>query len=218
MPNSHRPRRHGDGPDRVVVAGFVNPNRELGYGATKIVAGRLRARMVAVDAWVMTGQRLSHQVLANRLEMSGRCLSYQFADHNALYAFPPPELARSLTSTTASVTDWDQVAALTVPVFEALETNPGGRVLMAGLVRLHRAHPDLCDTDGYFAHALRDAIINKRPRHTLAITGLFTDGIRIAFQDWVDNGEPSLEFVAERVTHIIQGPVQQAYNALNQHN
>lgn len=218
MPNSHHPRRHGDGLDRVVVAGFVNPNRELGYGATKIVAGRLRARMVAVDAWVTTGERLSHQALADRLEMSGRCLSYQFADHNELYAFPPPELARSLTSTTATVTNWDQVAALTVCVFEALETNPRGRLLMAGLVRLHRAHPELCNTDGYFAHTLRDAISNKRPRHTLPITGLFTDGIRTAFQDWVDNGEPSLEFVAERVTHLIQGPVQQAYNALNHHN
>lgn len=218
MPNSHHPGRHGDGLDRVVVAGFVNPNCELGYGATKIVAGRLRARMVAVDAWVTTGERLSHQALADRLGMSGRCLSYQFADHNELYAFPPPELARSLTSTTATVTDWNQVAALTVCVFEALETNPRGRLLMAGLVRLHRAHPELCNTDGYFAHAVRDAISNKRPRHTLPIIGLFTDGIRTAFQDWVDNGEPSLEFVAERVTHLIQGPVQQAYNALNHHN
>ena len=127
MPNSHHPGRHGDGLDRVVVAGFVNPNCELGYGATKTVAGRLRARMVAVEVWVTTGERLSPQVLADRLEMSKRCLSYQFPDHNELYAFPPPELARSLTSTTATVTDWNQVAALTVCVFEALETNPRGR-------------------------------------------------------------------------------------------
>ncbi len=146
MTNGHHPVSPGDVADRAVVAGFVNPNLELGYGATKVLAGRLRARMVAVDAWVITGERLCHKVLADRLGISGSGLSYQFTDQNELYAFPPPELARSLSSATAPVTNWDEVAALTVPVFEALESNPQGRVLMAGLVRVHRRHPDLCNT------------------------------------------------------------------------
>ena len=38
MPNSHHPPQHADGSDRVVAAGFVNANRELGYGATKVLA------------------------------------------------------------------------------------------------------------------------------------------------------------------------------------
>lgn len=204
-------------PDDVVLSGFVTPNLELGCGAARVIAARLRTRMVAVDAWVVTGKRLSHQALAVRMGMSERCLSYRFADQSELYAFPPPELARSLTGATTGVSAWDEVAALIFPVFSALEANSGGRMLMSGLVRLHRAQPDLCESDGYFAHALREAIRTKRPRHTLAIAGLFTDGIRTAFEDWLDDGEPDLQFVAERVAHLILGPVQQAYTALSNH-
>ena len=164
---------------------------------------------------MVTGERLSPRALADCLGVSGRCLSYQFADQSGLYAFPPPELARSLSGATAGATGLDEVDALIVPLFSALESNSHGRALLAGLVRLHRAHPDLCECDGYFAHALRDAIETKVPRHTLAIVGLFTDGIRIAFEDWVDEGEPDLGFVSARVAHLIRGPVRQAFDALN---
>ena len=215
MTNSHFPVGDFVGPDWEVLAGFVSPSGDLEYGEAKLMASRLRARVVAVDAWLVSGNRLTHMGLADRLGMSGRCLSNHFASQSELYAFPPPELARSLGSATAGAIGWDEVAALTVPVFRVLESNTCGRVLMAGLVRLHRSHPDHCEHDGYFAHALRDSMGNKRPRHTMAIVGLFTDGIRTVFEDWVDDGEPNLEFVAARVAHLIQGPVQTAFDALN---
>lgn len=218
MTKSHHPVKHCNTSDLALVAGFVDPHRELGYRETEVLARHLRCRMVAVNAWVTTGERLSHKAVADQVGIAERTLSNHFVDLNALYAFPPPELATALTAATATATAWEDVAAATVPVFAALHTNPHGRTLMAGLARLHRTHPELDDTDGYFAHAMRDAISTKRPAHTLAIVGLFTDELRTAFHDWVDHGEPDLKFVAERVTHLIQGPVQHAYNALNDHH
>ena len=55
------------------------------------------------------------------------------------------------------------------------------------------------------------SITGKRERNTLAIVGLFTDGFRAALEDWVDCGEPSLTFVAERVEMLLVGPVQRAF-------
>lgn len=203
-----------DSLERTLLAGFVNPDVEMPHGERKITVARLRARMAAVDAWVSTGHRISHQALAKRLEMSERYLSYQFPAQSGLYAFPPPELALSMSGASANAIEWTDVAKTVRPVFLAMDTNLQGRGLLSGLVQLHRAHPSLAETDGYFANALRNAITGKRERNTLAIVGLFTDGFRAALEDWVDCGEPSLTFVAERVEMLLVGPVQRAFEIL----
>jgi hypothetical protein len=200
--------------DSHILSGFVDPGPGR-YLDRRVLADCLRARMAAVQVWVETGERVSQKSLAKHLLKSERWLSIHFKNHLELYALPPPELARRLSSATADVLGWTEIAERTVPVFNALDGNPYGRALFAGLVRLHRAHPDLTDCDAYFDHALQKALSTKRQRHTLAITGLFTDGIIVAFEDWVDDGEPSLRFVAERVANLIQGPVRQAFEALD---
>ncbi len=98
MTKSQQSASHNNAADRALVAGFVNPALEQGHVVTKVLASNLTARMVAVSAWVTTGERISHKILADRIGMSGRWLSYQFPDQNALYAFPPPQLACALTS------------------------------------------------------------------------------------------------------------------------
>lgn len=203
-----------DALDRALLAGFVVPGTELPFGQRKIAAGRLRARVAAVEFWASEGTQPSHRELAERAGMSDRCLSYQFPKQSELYAFPPPELARSLVGTSASSRVWSGIAVLIRPVFEALETNMQGRSLMAGLVMIHRANPDLGDTDAYFAMAMRASIRDHRHRRTLSIANLFTAGVRLAFEDWVDAGEPNLEFVADRVGRFLVGPVNDAYEAL----
>lgn len=200
--------------DRALLAGFVVPGTELPFGQRKIAAGRLRARVAAVEFWVAKRSPPSHQELAERIGISDRCLSYQFPKQSELYAFPPPELARSLVGASASSRVWSEIALLTRPVFDALETNRAGRSLMAGLVVIHRANPDLGDTDAYFAMAMRASIRDHRHRRTLSIANLFTAGVRMAFEDWVDAGEPNLEFVADRVGRFLVGPVHEAYEAL----
>ncbi len=210
----------GSGPDsfdeldRALLAGFVVPGTELPFVQRKIAAGRVRARVAAVEFWVVEGSQPLHQELAERIGMSDRCLSYQFTKQSELYAFPPPELARSLVGASASSRVWSEIALLIRPVFDALETNKAGRSLMAGLVMIHRANPDLGDTDAFFAMAIRASIRDHRHRRTLSIANLFTAGVRLAFEDWVDADEPSLEFVADRVGRFLVGPVQAAYEAL----
>ena len=210
----------GSGPDsfdelgRALLAGFMVPGTELPFGQRKIAAGRLRARVAAVEFLVSEGTQPSHNELAERIGMSDRCLSYQFPRRSELYAFPPPELARSLVGASASSRVWSEISLLIRPVFEALETNKAGRSLMAGLVMIHRANPDLGDTDAYFAIAMRTSIRDHRHRRTLSIANLFTAGVRMAFEDWVDAGEPNLEYVADRVGRFLVGPVHDAYEAL----
>lgn len=203
-------------PPGSVLAGFVGPRVTLPHGQRKIAAARLRARMMAVDTWLGSGKRPSSHTLAELLSTSERWLSYQFQNQSALYAFPPPELALSMSAASVGGIEWTEIARLVGPIFVALDTNHQGRMLLSGLVRLHRLHPELTDMDGYFAHALRDAISGKRQRCTLAITGLFTDGFRNALEDWVDLGEPSLLFVSGCVEHLLVGPVQRAFEALSE--
>jgi hypothetical protein len=115
----------GSGGNRAaLVAGFVNACADLTTGAVKALSLRLQARMIAVRVWDENGERSSHKALADNSGVSKRWLSKQFADHHSLYAFPPPELAYSLTGATAGVREWAAVAQRTWPVFAALETNP----------------------------------------------------------------------------------------------
>jgi hypothetical protein len=200
--------------DLAILAGFVVPGVELPFGQCKIAAGRLRARVAAVDLWVCEGVQPSHKAVALRLGVSDRCLSYQFPRQSELYAFPPPEMARSLTGASVSSLIWFDVAGLVRPVFEALESNADGRSLMAGLVAIHRLSPELDDTDAYFATRMRAAIRDQRPRRALSVANLFTAGVRMIFEDWVDAGEPNLEFVADRVARFLIGPVSESYEAL----
>ncbi len=193
---------HGDGPkagpdsfgamDHAILAGSMVPGVALAFGQRKIASGRIRARVAAVELWVSEGVQPSHKALAESIGISERCVSYQFPKQSELFAFPPPELARSLVGASASSRVWSDIALLIRPVFHALDTNVEGRLLMAGLVAIHRENPDLDDTDAYFAMAVRAAIRDHHPRRTLSIANLFTGGVRMAFEDWVDAGEPSL--------------------------
>jgi hypothetical protein len=79
---------------------------------------------------------------------------------------------------------------------------------------IHRANPELDDTDAYFATGMRAAIRDQRPRRALSVANLFTAGVRMIFEDWVDAGEPNLEFVADCVARFLIGPVSEAYEAL----
>ena len=203
-----------EGLDRALLAGFVTPGVELGFGKSKLAASRIRARVAAVELWLREGKQPSHTAVAERLQVSDRCLTYQFSKQSELYAFPPPELATALVEASSLSREWPQIAGLIRSVFDALETNQQGRCLMAGLVAIHRADPDLNDTDAYFAMRMRAAIRDHRPRRTLAIANLFTGGLRLAFEDWVDEGEPNLSFVADRVGRLLTGPVSNAYDAL----
>ena len=222
MPILSKDSRCSDGPDsydardRALLSGFVVPGTDLPHGKRKVAVAHLQARMFAVGAWVATGNRLAHKEVANSVGISERCLLNYFPTQGGLYAFPPPELARSICGASVDAWEWDEIAKLVRPVFLALDDNPQARELMSGLVVLHRRHPELTDTDGHFSNALRNELLAKRERNTLPITGLFTEGLRLAFNDWFDSGEPSLGLVAERVKSLLVGPISRAFDALQE--
>lgn len=219
LPRGPRPAdgtRSWDELDSAILLGFVVDEKSLSPAKRKTAAARLRASAYAVDRWMSDGTQSSHADIASAVEMSGRWLSSQFPRKNELYAFPPAEMARScaLLSGASSSHEWDDIAQLVRPAFTLLQANPTGKELMAGLVRLHRVYPELGEADAVFSLTLREELRERRSDRTLSIVELFACGVRLAFQDWVDAGEPDLEFVADRVTAFVNGPVRRAYDAL----
>ena len=202
--------------DSAILLGFVVDEESLSSAKRKTAAARLRASAYAVDRWLSDGIQPLHADVASAVGMSGRWLSKQFPRKNELYAFPPAEIARScaLLSGASNSHEWDDISQLVRPAFTLLQTNAIGKKMMAGLVRLHRAHPELGEADSVFSLALREELRERRSNRTLSIVELFACGVRLAFQDWVDAGEPDLEFVADRVTAFVNGPVRCAYDAL----
>ncbi len=187
----------------VFLNGFVVPGTIVPFGQAKVVVGVLRARLAAVEAALEEGLSVPMHDLAARLHMSYGWLHFHFPVKTALYAFPPPELAESLGGAGAAATSWADVGPLVRPVVLALDANPEGRSLLSGLVMLHRANPTLAASDGYFASALHEQVRGHVSPRALSLVGFFTDGLRNAIGEWVDAGQPSLEFVADRVDRLL---------------
>jgi hypothetical protein len=202
--------------DSLILVGIVADGKSLTPAKRKTAAARIRARSYAVDCWMRNGVEPSHRDIAAAAQVSDRWLSNQFPRKNELYAFPPAEMARSCAFLSGASTSraWDDIAELVRPAFSLLQTNQTVKKLMADLVRLHRIHPELGDADATFALAMREELKDRRSSRTLSIAELFACGVRLAFQDWVDAGEPNLAFVADRVAEFVNGPVRCAYDAL----
>jgi hypothetical protein len=202
--------------DDALLFGFLSPFDALTPGRRRTLASRMRARVYAVDAWVAAGAPPTRKSIASAVDMSDRWLSTQFPRKTDLYAFPPPELARScaVSSAQSKTRSWDDIANCIRPVFVILQENNDGRRLMAGLVQLYEQHTDLNETNSAFATELRKGITWRRPRKTLSIADLFAGGLRLAFEDWVEAGQPDTTFVADRVEALVVGPIAQAYGAL----
>ena len=141
--------------------------------------------------------------LALHIGLSDRWLQNHFPIKTALYAFPPPELAESMGRSGRTARSWSEVGPLVRPVFVALDANLEARSLLSALVRLHRKHHQLEACDGYFAAALREQVRGHVSPHAVSLIGFFTDGLRAAFGDWVDTGQPSLTFVADKVDQLL---------------
>ena len=118
-------------------------------------ADRLRSRIAAVHLTLTTGKLAALNEVADQSPVCVRTLQHQFHPVEAIYAFPPPELAQALAYCGAKGQSWLEVAQLVRPIFEALDVNKEGRHLLACLVLVHREHPELLPTDNFFAAELR---------------------------------------------------------------
>jgi hypothetical protein len=140
--------------DLALLAGFVDPARVLGHQECKDAAGRLRARIVAVELALVDGPRVKLKVLGARLDVSERTLQRWFTRREAMFAFPPPELARALVGVGLKADSWASVPDHIHRLFAELELNVTGRRFLADLAAVHHHHGWLRNADGYFAGEL----------------------------------------------------------------
>jgi hypothetical protein len=196
--------------ERELLAGFVDPQRVLGHDERKTAAKRLRVRVAAVELATGTdARRVSCAQIAAKVGMSERSMSRWFPVHEAIFAFPPPELASAFVAVALRAQTWPEVPGHLRPLFEALEDNPIGRTYMAGLCKLHGDNRGLRAADGYFACELRrllDVNIDRAGTRSVALIGYFTEGIRSAFEDWAGSPEDSLLVMVDAVAELILKP------------
>ena len=150
---------------------------------------RLRARFAAVEFALAGEGRGTLPEIAERAGTSTRTLNVQFGVKDALFAFPPPELAPALFDCWRAAGDATGFEKNLMNALQRLDQNPLARTLLMGLAHLHTDLPRLSLVDGYFNAALRTQILHDQSlsRPCLSWTGYITDALRDGFQEWVLN-------------------------------
>ena len=191
-----------------LLAGFVDPIREPRHGVRKQAASVLRARIAAVDLALIESHPVGIKRVAERCGATERTIHRHFPTREALFAFPPPEMASALVASCFAAESWDDAVRLVRTVFVALDANRSGRELMAGLVNVHQLNPGLSSTDGYFLAELR-ALIESRTggysRSFLPLLGLFTEALREGFRLWAVDPTKSTTGVIDGAIATVQG-------------
>lgn len=141
--------------------------------------------------------------------ISERSIVRWFPVHEAMFAFPPPELAHALGAVALRAQSWKEVPGRIRSLFEALEANAIGRTYLAILSELHVGNHRLRAADGYFASEIRlllEGNIDRAGRHAVPLVGYFTEGLRAAIESWARRPEDSLLVVADAIAELILRP------------
>ncbi len=172
-------------PEDPVLLGFLS-SAAMCHVERKHLALRLRARSVAVQTALAGERRSTMPEIAERVGTSTRTLNIQFGVKDALFAFPPPELAPALFRCWQSAPDAPGLNETLTRAFRDFDQNPLARSLFHGLARLHADLPKLLLADGYFNAALRHEIVQHESasRSCLSWSGYITDALRDSFQEW----------------------------------
>ena len=189
----------------AMLAGFTDPTQALRHGERKQSALVLRCRIVAEKLAREEGPKVRMKDVAARCGATERALYNHFSARDALFAFPPPEMATAMVKACHECETWQGMLARLHLLFSALEGNDDGRDLMGGLAALHRSCPTLGSTDGHFLSQLRRLL---EPRNELAgqawpIAAMFTEALRQSFSIWaIDPTNSTLE-VLDRTVAIV---------------
>jgi Bacterial regulatory proteins, tetR family len=189
--------------DQQLLQGFLPTQVTLGDGARKVLAARLRARCIAVDSVLQGGPRTPLKAIADRIGVSERTLNLQFRSKEALFAFPPPEMASVFANAAFGSSSWQGLDTQVRARFEALDTNIIGKNLLFQLAKLHEQHPELYASDAYFAAELRTQLgafgDQIRPQALFGV-GSFTDCLRHVIVEWAAVSEPATNIIERLVT------------------
>jgi hypothetical protein len=147
---------------------------------------RLRSRFVAVEAALLGEGRTTLPEIAVRVGTSTRTLNMQFGIKDALFAFPPPELAPVLFECWLFAENASGLKEGLTKALRELDANPLAHSLLMGLARLHTESPKLVITDGYFNAALRNQLVRHPSVSSscLGWTGYITDALRDSLTEW----------------------------------
>jgi AcrR family transcriptional regulator len=194
--------------ERALLQGFVDVGVPLAHGRRKSMAVALRIRSEAVNLAVVHGPKIRLQDIAEALGVSSRSILKRFRSKEALFAFPPPEMATALGQMVHRASSWPQVADCIRRLFDALDANPFGKELISSLARLHELHPELLMVDGYFAQELRaqlKARADEMHPHLIHAVGYFTEGCRQIMTDWSgEDARPINAVVSEQILSLIE--------------
>ena len=174
-----------------LLEGFVREPNSLSVRDFKRIACSLRIRLA------VSGEASAHPALddiASDLGISVRTIYNYFPVREAMFAFPPPEMAVGIVESTEGVTELEKVPDAVLPLLEALQTNTEGRTLMTNLVYQHEAHPELRASDAYFATELRKCLeVRDGMSHPaqVVLVGFFTEALRLGLEQWARHPDSS---------------------------
>ena len=189
----------------ALLAGFVDPTKEPRHGERKQAALMIRCRIAATELGAVAGPKIPFGEVALRCGATDRTIRNHFRTREALFAFPPPEMATAMVrGCRGCKTALEMLARLRL-LFVALDENDEGRNLMKGLAHLHRTCPTLGSSDGHFLSQLRLLVISggETAEQARPIAALFTEALRQSFSTWsVDPTNSTLE-VLDRTVAIV---------------
>jgi hypothetical protein len=185
-----------------LLRGFVGLDVVPTHGERKKLAARIRARCVAAEL----GIELPMKSFSDSLGVSERNLYRQFERREALFAFPPPELAVAIGESSHNQTSWLGVASCVGAIFAQLDENAEGKDLLRRLATLFRKHGEMARSDAHFACELRKQIL-LRP-HVFDpcvedLVGHFTDRMRAYLMDWALADREPITSVSERLEVLL---------------
>ena len=191
----------------AMLAGFVDPACEPAHGDRKQAALVLRMRIAAVVLAHSGGLKAFAKSAAAQCGVSERTIARHFPVREALFAFPPPEMALAMVGAARLAGSWEDVELLARRVFVALDSNQVGRDLMSGLVAVHRSNPSLRAADGYFLAEFQGLLaqrVGPNYARALPLVGLFTEALRESFRVWADSPGESTTVVFDRAVSFLR--------------
>lgn len=185
--------------DCEVLRGFdaINGTKQIHRRSTSI---RIRARVAAVELVLEGVTKPTLIQIASRIGRSERTLVEKFRIRDALFAFPPPEIAPNFVDCWLRGQRSGNYEIELATLLTELDANPIATRLLRGLALIHHKNGQLQMTDGFFSHALRTELLRRECSEVmLDWTGYIADALRNALLDWAGGSETLLVDVVPRL-------------------
>ncbi len=193
--------------ERRLIRGFVCVGTEVPDRERKVLAAKLRARIVSVELCNRSESRISLKDLGDHLNRTERNLRDQFGSRDAVFAFPPPELATALAATIAAEPRWECVVTAIPRLLFELQANPEGCALIASLANLRASDEAMGANDNHFSFALASGlrcVAERLAPNQLDWVGYMTEGFRRIFKRWALDSNVPMGHCSEELVKLLQ--------------